>query len=129
MESNARYKRERKKDSNTNIRIYFEVRATAIRPRLHTEGFSLCPHMTFHKGKSTEELQIQNLEYTTLTLTPLHEREQQSPLHKREHKTKMKIQLSDPMITNTILVILKYHKQIFLTKHDPIYRFRMIAQV
>jgi len=45
--------------ANANNKIYFEVRAAAIRPRLHTEGFSLCPHMTFHKGTSTEELQIQ----------------------------------------------------------------------
>ena len=44
--------------SNTNIKICFEVRATALRPRLHTERFSLCPHRTFHKGTSTEELQL-----------------------------------------------------------------------
>ena len=41
----------------------------------------------------------------------------------------MKIQLSDPMISNTILMISKDHKQIFLTKHDPIDRFKMIDQV
>ena len=53
-------KRERElRDSNANIRIYFEVRATALRPRLHTEGFLLCPYRTFHKGTSTEELQLQ----------------------------------------------------------------------
>ena len=27
--------------SNTNTKICFEVRATALRPRLHTKGFSL----------------------------------------------------------------------------------------
>jgi len=36
--------------SNANTRTCFEIRATAIRPRLHTEGFSLCPHRTSHKG-------------------------------------------------------------------------------
>ena len=44
--------------SNANNKIYFKVRATALRLRLHTEGFSLCPHRTFHKGASTEELQL-----------------------------------------------------------------------
>jgi len=34
--------------SNTNNKIYFEVRVTALYPRLHTEGFPLCPHRTFH---------------------------------------------------------------------------------
>ena len=35
--------------SNANIKICFEVRATALRPCLHTEGFPLRPHMTSHK--------------------------------------------------------------------------------
>ena len=30
--------------SNANTKICFEVRATALRPRLHTEGFSLYVH-------------------------------------------------------------------------------------
>ena len=47
-----------RKDSNTNTRICFKVRATALRPRLHTEVFPLCPHMTFHKETSIEELQL-----------------------------------------------------------------------
>ena len=42
--------------SNANNKICFEVRATALRPLLHTEGFSRCPHRTFHKGTFTEEL-------------------------------------------------------------------------
>ena len=29
---------------NANTKICFEVRATAVRPRLHTEGFSLYVH-------------------------------------------------------------------------------------
>ena len=31
----------RDRRSNTNTRICFKVRATALRPRLHTEGFQL----------------------------------------------------------------------------------------
>ena len=34
-----------------NTEICFEVRATALRPRLHTEGFPLMrPHRTSHTG-------------------------------------------------------------------------------
>jgi len=36
--------------SNTNTKICFDVRATALRLRLHTEGLPLCPHRTFSKG-------------------------------------------------------------------------------
>jgi len=75
--SNARYKKRelREKDPNANTRIYFEVRATALRSHLHIEGFSVCPLRTFHKGTSTEELQIQ-IGSTQLQLshTPLHKR-------------------------------------------------------
>ena len=53
-----REKKLRDSGSNANNKIGFEVQATALHPRLHTEGFSLCPHMTFHKGNSTEELQL-----------------------------------------------------------------------
>ena len=39
---------------------------TALRPRLHTEGFSLtCPHRTPTQGTSTEDLGQYNREYTT----------------------------------------------------------------
>ena len=44
--------------SNTNTEICFKIRATALRPRLHTEGFPLCLYKTFHKGISTEKLQL-----------------------------------------------------------------------
>jgi len=86
--------------SNTNNMICFEIWATALRPHLHAEGFSLCPHRTFHKGTSTEELQL----YTWSTLlfsqtqSPLHKRDRhkaktQSPLHKRDrHKAKAQTQ-------------------------------------
>jgi len=36
--------------SNINNKICFEVQVTALRSPLHTEGFSLCPHRTSHKG-------------------------------------------------------------------------------
>ena len=37
--------------SNVNTKICFDVRATALHPRLHTEGFPLNrPHMTSHTG-------------------------------------------------------------------------------
>jgi len=51
MWCNARYKREfRDSGSNINTEICFEIRATALRPRLHTKGFPLCPHRTSHTG-------------------------------------------------------------------------------
>ena len=34
--------------ANANNKICFEIRATALRPRLHTEEFSLCPHSDLH---------------------------------------------------------------------------------
>ena len=62
--------------SNTNTKICFEARATALRSRFHTEGFLLCPHRTFHKGTSTEELQLNigSTQLLFLTQTPLHKR-------------------------------------------------------
>ena len=82
--------------SNANNKICFEVRATALRPRLHTEGFPLRSHRTFHKGTSTEELQLYTWSTLLLSQTqsPLHKRDDtkqktQSPLHKRDrHKAK-----------------------------------------
>ena len=79
--------------SNANTKKCFEVRATALRPRLHTEGFSLHPHRTPIKGTSIEEFAITNLEYTTPlsnTITSTQEArykvktQSQSPLHKRD---------------------------------------------
>jgi len=73
--------------SNTNNKVCFVVRATALRPRHHLEGFPLCPHRTFHKGISTEELQLYT--WTTLLLS-----QTQPPLHKRNrHKAKAKKRL------------------------------------
>ena len=52
--------------SIANTKICFEVRATALRPCLHTEGFPLKrPHITPTQGTSTEDLGNTNLEYTT----------------------------------------------------------------
>ena len=49
-----------------NTEIYFEIRATALRPRLHTEGFPLYVHTGLPtQGTSTEDLGNTNLEYTT----------------------------------------------------------------
>ena len=63
--------------SNANTKVCFEVRATTLRSRLHTEGFSLRLHRTSHKGTSTEEFTITNLEYTTPLST-------QPPILKRQ---------------------------------------------
>ena len=77
--------------SNANNKIYFEVRATAPCFRLHIERFSLCPHRTFHKGTSTEKLQLYT--WSTLLLSQIqsplqkrdmHKAKSQSPLHKRD---------------------------------------------
>ena len=83
---NSRYKKSREKDPNTNTKICFEVRATALRPCLHTEGFPLCPHRTFHKGTSTEELQLQTWSTQLLSLSPLHKRKVQSLAQSKEKK-------------------------------------------
>ena len=61
--------------SNANTKICFEIRTTASRPRLHTEGFPPYPHRTFNKGTSTEELQPYTGGIQLLS--------QYKPLHKR----------------------------------------------
>ena len=65
----------REKDPNINTKLCFEVRATALRPRFHIEGFQLStkdpPQRDFHGGITPST----NKEYTTPTLTPLHKRE------------------------------------------------------
>jgi len=68
------------------------------------------------------------LKYTTPTYTSAQEGAQ-SPLHKRKAQSlalsKEEIKLSDPMITNSVLVISKDHKQIFSQKQDPIDKYRI----
>ena len=77
-----------RKDSNANKRICFDFRATALRPRLHTEGFPLCPHRTFHKGTSIEELQLQSgVHNSTLSNTNLYIRGGHLAKHKAKKNT------------------------------------------
>ena len=76
----------REKDSNTNMIICFEVRANALRSHLHTEGFPLYPHKTFHKGTSTEKLQLQTGSTQLHSLSPLHKRKAQSLAQSIEKK-------------------------------------------
>ena len=81
--------------SNANTEICFEVRDTALRSRLHTEKFSLCPHKTSHTGNlhwgiTCTRLGVHN---SSLQQPPLHKRQgvkpkQQSPLHKEGQDTK-----------------------------------------
>ena len=63
--------------SNASNKICFEVRATALRLRLQKEGFPLHPHRIFHKGTTTEELQLYT--WSTLLLSQM-----QPLLHKRD---------------------------------------------
>jgi len=69
--------------SNTNTEICFEVRATALRPCLHTEGFPLRLHRTSHKGNLHWGICNYKVRSTQL-LSPT-----QPPLHKRQG-TKLK---------------------------------------
>ena len=64
--------------SNANTKICFEVRDTALRPRLHTEEFSLLPHKTSHKGNLHRGIYNNKVRSTQL-LSPT-----QPPLHKRQ---------------------------------------------
>ena len=80
----------RDSESNANTKIYFEVRATVLHPRLHIEGFLLHPHKTFHKGTSTEELQLNtgNAQLLSQTQSTLYKRKGIKPNAKeKENKT------------------------------------------
>ena len=99
--------RVRQKDPNANKRICFEVRATALRPHLHTEGFQLSTI-----GSSTHRPPLRNYnltpEYTTLPLKHIHfyiRGKEQSLAQSKEE-----IKLRDPMTTNSLMVISKDHK-------------------
>ena len=67
--SNARYKMRELRDSgsNANIKICFEVRATALRPRLHTEGYQLSTI-----GSSIQGPPLGNYNSTPEHTTPLY---------------------------------------------------------
>ena len=94
------------KDPNTNTRIYFEVRAIALRLRLHTEGFQLSTI-----GSSIQESPLRNYnltpEYTTPSLynTYLYTRGGTKPSTKQR-----KIQPGDHKDHKLHLVISKDHK-------------------
>ena len=51
----------RRSGSNANTEICFEVRATALRPCLHTEGFPLRPHRISHTWNLHREFGIYKL--------------------------------------------------------------------
>ena len=93
----TREKELRDKRSNANTGICFEIRAIALRPRLHTEGFQ----------PSTQEPPLRNYNSTPKYTTPL-----SNTITSTQEGTKSKeeTKLSDPMITNSLLVILKDHK-------------------
>ena len=76
-----------RKDSNTNTGICFEFQATALRPRLHTEGFPLCPHRIFHKGTSIKKLQLQIGSTQLHSLSTLHKTKAQSLAQSKEKIT------------------------------------------
>jgi len=60
----------REKDPNTNTKIYFEVRATALRSRLHIEGFQLStknlPQKDLHRGIITIQIRSTQLQLSQL---------------------------------------------------------------
>ena len=67
--------RERKfRDSRSiaNTKICFEVRATALRPRLHIEGFLLCPNRTSHTGNLHRGICNYKVRSTQLSLQDNH---------------------------------------------------------
>ena len=95
----------REKYPSTNTIICFEVRATALHPCLHTEGFSH-PLRIFHKGTSTEKLQLT----TGSTQFQLSHTSTQEGRHKAKHKAKKNLQLGDHKDHKQYLMISKDHK-------------------
>ena len=65
MQYTMRERELRDSGSIANSKICFEVRATTLRLRLHTEGFLLCPHRTSHTGNLHRGITTLHLEYTT----------------------------------------------------------------
>ena len=111
----------REKDPNANTKIYFEIWATALRPRLQTEGFPLCPPRTFHKGTSTKELQLTNRS----TQLQLSHTSAQEGRHKAKHKAKKKIATWWSNDHKQYLVIIKITNQTLLTDKILEDRFAM----
>ena len=72
--------------SIANTKICFEVRATALRPRLHTEGFPLYVHTGLPtQGISTEDLT--NTTRSTQLLSPTNTTSTQEARHNNNHLT------------------------------------------
>jgi len=83
MYNNARYKRDESREKRSKHKQEDMFRG----PHLHTKGFPLCPHMTFHKGTSTEELQLQPWSTQLHSLSPLNKRKAQSLAQSKEKNT------------------------------------------
>ena len=88
--------------SNTNTKICFEVRATAPRPRLHIEGFSLFTIGSFTIGPPPRNYNSTLGVHNSNSLSPLHKRKAQSLT-----QTKVKNQLGDQKNQKHNLVISK----------------------
>ena len=80
----------KRKYSNANTGICFDVRATALRPRLHIEGFQLS---TKEPTPRNYNLQFESKQLHSHSST-------QEEGTKPKHKAKKSLQLGDPMITN-----------------------------
>jgi len=83
---NIREREFRDSGSITNTKIYFEVRATALRPRLLIKRFSLCPHRTSHIGNlhwgfAKYKLGVHNSSLQQNNLYTRDKTQQQSLLH------------------------------------------------
>ena len=97
MQDIKRELRDRGKWSIANTRIYFEVQDTALRLHLHTKGFQLSikdlQKRDIHRGITTYNTEVHN----SNSLTHLYKRGR----HKPKHKAKERLQLCDPIITNS----------------------------
>ena len=98
--------------SNANTKICFEVQATALRPRLHTKRFPLCPYRTSHTGNLQRGIYSYKCRSTQLlspTQPPLHKRQGTKPKHNNLYTrgigTKPKY---DPLYTRGIGTNLKH---------------------
>ena len=96
----------REKDPNANAKICFEARATALCPRLHTEGFPLSTI-----GSSTKEPPPRNYNvYKQSVYNSNSHTFTQEGRHKAKNKVKRKLQLDDHLDHKQDLVISKDHK-------------------
>ena len=70
--------------SNVNTEICLEVRATALRPRLHTEGFPLYVH-TGPPTQGTSTKDLANTNKSTQLLSPTITTSSQEVRHNNNH--------------------------------------------